>query len=272
MMDIKVHILHCGTVGVDASMIVNDGSKNPLAILRIFRGGKHRVWLPVSAYLIEHPKGLVLIDTGWHTDVRINQKKHLGWFHSLINKAELPQGQAITEQLAKLGYRPKDIDYVVFSHLHSDHVSGVQLVKDAQKILVSEEEWQDTIDNRINYIPSMWNGISFEKFKFSSSSYGPFGLSFDLFGDDSVIFVYTPGHTNGLAATIIKNNEKHILLTSDIAYSKEAWKQQLLSTLLTDKEKAKKSLHWVKEMSADPNCIEVVVNHDVNEQPKVITL
>lgn len=271
-MDIKVHILHCGTVGVDESMIINDGSKNPLAILRIFRGGKHRVWLPVSAYLIEHPKGLVLIDTGWHTDVRTYQKKHLGWFHHLINKAELPTGQAITEQLARLGYKPSDIDFLVFSHLHSDHVSGIQLVKDAKKILISQEEWQDTIDHKINYIPSMWQGIEFEKFSFSPSNYGPFNRSFDLFGDDSVVFVYTPGHTSGLAATIIQNQEKYLLLTSDIAYSKQAWQQQMLSTLLVDKEKAAESLQWVKQMGSDANCIEVVVNHDTEEVPRVISL
>ncbi|MGG0537711.1 MBL fold metallo-hydrolase [Priestia aryabhattai] len=34
--------------------------------------------LPVSTYLIEHPKGLVLIDTGWHTDMRDEQVKILG--------------------------------------------------------------------------------------------------------------------------------------------------------------------------------------------------
>lgn len=68
-MEVSVHIFHTGRVGIDKSMIIDDHSKNPLAMLRLFRGGKNRVWLPVSAYLIEHPKGLVLIDTGWHTDV-----------------------------------------------------------------------------------------------------------------------------------------------------------------------------------------------------------
>lgn len=158
------------------------------------------------------------------------------------------------------------------SHLHSDHVSGVQLVKNAKKILVSEKEWQDTIDHRINYIPGMWKGIDFEKFGFNTSEYGPYGQSFDLYGDDSVIFVHAPGHTNGLAATIIKNRGKYLLLTSDIAYSRQAWQEQTLSTLLVDKEKAKKSLQWVQQAGSDPDCIEVIVNHDADEQPKLIVL
>lgn len=53
--------------------------------------------LPVSAYLIEHPKGLVLIDTEWHRDVRENQIKHMSWKLNLASKARLHEGEAIDE-------------------------------------------------------------------------------------------------------------------------------------------------------------------------------
>ena len=39
-----------------------------------------KIWVPVSSYLIEHPKGLVLVDTGWHEEIRLNQKKTSGAF------------------------------------------------------------------------------------------------------------------------------------------------------------------------------------------------
>ena len=42
---------------------------------RSFRSKQHQIKIPVSVYLIEHPKGLVLIDTGWHTDNRTHQIK-----------------------------------------------------------------------------------------------------------------------------------------------------------------------------------------------------
>ena len=92
---------------------------------------KHQVALPVSTYLIEHPKGLILIDTGWHTDNRTKQLRNLS-FQYPINKADLPEGQAIHEQLIKLGYKPSDIDYILMSHMHCDHADGLRLVKQAK--------------------------------------------------------------------------------------------------------------------------------------------
>ncbi|MCW3122190.1 MAG: beta-lactamase, partial [Flavipsychrobacter sp.] len=186
---IKVHILHCGSARVDASLPFHEKTWNPISFTGMFRSNSHQVWLPVSAYLIEHPKGLVLIDTGWHTDVRVNQRKHLGTFHWIINKAALAEGEAIHEQLKKKGFAPSDIDYLVLSHLHADHVSGLKLVTGAKKILVSDIELKDATNNPMRYISSMWAGVNIETFSFEPSKYGPEKKSFDLFGDDSLIFV-----------------------------------------------------------------------------------
>ena len=87
--EIKIHVLQCGTVGTDETITDRSKSKNPYAYTGILRGNKHRVWIPVYVYLIEHPKGKVLIDTGWHSDVRENQKKHMSWKLNLASKAIL---------------------------------------------------------------------------------------------------------------------------------------------------------------------------------------
>lgn len=116
--------------------------------------------VPVSAYLIEHPKGLILCDTGWSTINRsqIGQLKNLG-IQRIVDKAILPKGQAISEQLKKLGYDTRDIDYILLSHLHCDHADGLSLVQDAKHVLVSEEEWFAANHDHINYLPHMWKGI-----------------------------------------------------------------------------------------------------------------
>ena len=270
-MSIKIHVLHCGAVRVDRSLPFREKSLNPIAYTGIFRKEAYQTWLPVSAYLIEHPKGLVLIDAGWHTDVRIDQKKHLGWLHHLINKARLPAGQAINEQLHQRGIKPKDLDFVVLSHLHSDHVSGIQLVKDARKILVSELEMLDTKKNRMGYVPSLWDGVRFDTFQFEKSEYGNEKFSFDLFGDDSIVFVSTPGHTRGLTSTLIQENGKFVLLCSDSGYARKSWEQMILPGVMVDKEKVISSLEWVRSMSQLPNCREVIANHDNDIKPHTIS-
>lgn len=258
----KIDILHCGRAQTSISIPFFGVQTNP----------DEKVWSPVSAYLIEHPKGLVLIDTGFHTDIRTNQDAYLGPIKNVILNAELPQGAAIHEQLQQRGIKPSDIDFLVLSHLHSDHVSGLKLVKDAKRILVSDIEWNDAQQINNSHLKSMWEGVDMETFQFQPSSYGPEKLAFDLFGDGTIIFVSTPGHTNGLASTIIKSKEKFVLLCSDVGYEKKSWEQMILPGKMTNQQKAKTSLNWVKEMSLDKNCLEVIANHDGNVDPHIIHL
>jgi glyoxylase-like metal-dependent hydrolase (beta-lactamase superfamily II) len=209
----KIEILHCGWARTSISIPFFGIETNP----------DEKVWSPVSAYLIEHPKGLVLIDTGFHTDIRTNQDAYLGPIKNVILEAELPEGAAIHEQLEQRGIKPSDIDFLVLSHLHSDHVSGLKLLKDAKKILVSDIEWNDALQINNPHLQSMWAGIKIETFRFLASPFGPEKLAFDLFEDETIIFVSTPGHTNGLASTIIKSDEKFVLLCSDVGYEKKSF-------------------------------------------------
>ena len=144
--------------------------------------------MPVSSYLIELNNKKILVDTGWHREIspngnydRIAQIKHMGLGHFLLNQGILPIGESITEQLERIKIFPQDLDFVILTHLHTDHASGLKQVKNAKKIIVSEEELQDTKDFPIRYAKSMFDGINFETFKFKKTGIGPVGESFDLF-------------------------------------------------------------------------------------------
>lgn len=62
---IKIHVLKCGSTIVDEALPLSDRSKNPLAYTGIGRTRSHKIEVPVTAYLIEHPKGLVLCAGGY---------------------------------------------------------------------------------------------------------------------------------------------------------------------------------------------------------------
>ncbi|MBO1198378.1 N-acyl homoserine lactonase family protein [Staphylococcus simiae] len=271
--DIKVHILHTGKVIVDEALPFNYKNNPPLAWTGLFRSKKHQIKIPVSVYLIEHPKGLILIDTGWHTDNRKHQLRNLS-FQYPINKAELPENQAVNEQLLKLGYQSSDIDFVLMSHMHCDHADGLRLVNDAQNILLSEEEYQAILKDKIHYLPHEWKDINLNTFKFENTGIGPKNKSFDLFGDGTIIMVWVPGHSKGLAATIIKNknSNRFVLLASDSGYASKSWEENILPGVLINKKDAQDSLEWIKQMANSENCIKAIANHDPKIKPHVIEL
>ncbi len=282
-MSVKIHVFHTGTVHVSKALPFKDAKKNPNPIQLTSitpYGRKNRIWLPVSAYLIEHPQGKLLVDTGWHREIspigqynRRAQIKHMGMGHFLLNQGMLPKGEAIVEQLSdSMSISPQDLDYVILTHLHTDHASGLRMVKGARHIIVSEEEIRDTKKYPIRYAKSMWDGVSFEPFQFSDTGIGPVGRSFDLFHDGSVELVQIPGHTSGLTAVKINVGDKYVLLFSDGGYAAKSWQEMIPPGTALDEKQALQSLAWIREASLNENCVESLANHDADIAPHVIEL
>ena len=147
MRDIRIHVLHCGRVCVSSYLPFGGKNCSLIKASGLTTRRKDRLWLPVSAYFIEHPKGRILVDTGWSWEVSPNgaydrnaQIRHMSLPLYFVNQGEIANGAAIHEQLRLLGIEPEDIDYVLLTHLDCDHASGVKQVKGAKHILVSADE------------------------------------------------------------------------------------------------------------------------------------
>lgn len=269
---IKVHILRCGEVGVDPAVPFRDVSKNPIAYTGICRSKRLRIWLPVTAYLIEHPKGKVLIDTGWHRDVRVNPIKHLSPLLYMASKPRLSEGQAVNEQLKKINIETNELDYVFVTHMDCDHASGLELVKDAKKIMISEEELKAINSSNIRYANRFWNEVKIESFKMNKAQIGPFNRAYDVFGDNTILLIDAKGHTKGNFVVMVKNNDKFILLTGDCGYAKESWENLRIPGPLHNKEDMIMSLKWIKDMAHKEECIGVFATHDPEIKESVISL
>ncbi|WP_368791025.1 N-acyl homoserine lactonase family protein [Companilactobacillus farciminis] len=269
---IKIHILHTGLVKVDRALPFHGEYRNPLAFTGLFRSEKNQVILPVSSYLIEHPHGLILIDTGWNKLVRQSNWKELGP-QVQINTGYLPMGWSVDERLAALGYKPSDIDYLLLSHLHCDHVSGLKQVKDAKNILVSEPELRIANKLPMVYLPHEWKGVNLQTYQYDHTDIGPFNESFDLFGDGSIVQIHTPGHASGMSATRIQGSDgKFVLLAADTGYSSMSWEKMLTPGICTSRKKAITSLGWVREQAHKDNCIAAIANHDTKVDQQTIEL
>lgn len=269
---IKIHVLHTGLVKVDKALPFHGQFRNPLAFTGLFRSEVNQVILPVSSYLIEHPRGLILIDTGWNKTIRKSNWQELG-LQMQINQGYLPAGWAIDERLAKLGYQPSNLDYVLMSHLHCDHASGMKLIKDVKNILVSKPEWQSANHLPLVYLPHEWQGVNVKTYNYEQTKIGPFNETFDLFGDGSVIQIHTPGHSAGLTSTLIKgSNGKYVLLATDVGYAQESWENMITPGICVNRNQAITSLGWVKEIAKNPNCLTALANHDPKVEQQTIQL
>lgn len=278
---IKIHVLHTGEVCVSPDLPFGGENCNLVKASGIFGKKEERLWLPVSVYLIEHPKAKILVDCGWNRDMSPNgtfdksaQIKSLGSrLLYLVNQGKIEKGAAVDEQLSKLGLKPSDLDYVLLTHLDCDHANGLSLVKDAKKILVSADEVTCAKKHSaVRYKSKWWRGVNLTEFEWNDTE-GPGGKSYDLFGDGSIELINIPGHADGLFAVKIKNEKgKYVLLFSDGGYAEKSWKEMITSGISLDKKNQKKSLEWIREQSMDENCLESLANHDPDVIPHTILL
>ena len=110
----KIHVMHTGEVRVSPYLPFGGDNCNMLKASGLTTPKNEQIWLPVSVYLIEHPKGLILVDTGWHRNMspegfydKKAQIKSLGsciLYH--VNQGRIPLGKAVDEQLSEMGIMP----------------------------------------------------------------------------------------------------------------------------------------------------------------------
>lgn len=262
---IKVHIMHTGTVKVDEQLTGQGKSINPLAFTGFMRSSKHRIEIPVSCYLIEHPKGNILVDTGFNNSVEGITFKEPGLVrNNKVAVPNVPMGATIDKKLNALGFSDKDIDYLILSHLDGDHAGGISLVQNAKNIIVSEPEYKASKKLSFRYNNKYWEDTKIKPFKFQKSPIGPENSSFDLFNDGSIILVHTPGHSKGLTSIIIKsfNDMSYIVLAADVGDQRSNWETMLLPGIIDNKTQAYFSLKWSQGLSYDKNCKGIYANHD----------
>ena len=272
----KIHALNCGYIRIHKDLLYGGGSIITDFRKAVMAPDSRRVTLPVFAYLIEHPAGLFLVDTGWSRDispkgvydpkaVRGVLPAHL----AALYRPYVPEGMAINEQLGSMGIRQEDINAVLITHLDPDHVSGLRSVSRAKRIVIPEDEayWSVRTKYRIRQPEHLWDIEGAERVFFRGHLLGPMHKAIDITGDGSIMMVNLPGHTDGLCGVIVRDGDKYVLLASDAAVSPRSWEKMEPPGLAADPALVRKSLRWIAETASDPACITVLCSHDKDIKP-----
>ncbi len=174
-----------------------------------------KVWIPVEAFLIVHPRGKVLFDTGFHPSVETNPEEHLGkdcyGVGPITIGYRMVHGQDVVSQIKKLGYSINDIDYVVNSHLHFEH-TGCNEFFSRSTFLIQKEELKEAYTRSKNEWAYRRKDFDLP-FKFRTVK-----GDYDIFGDRTVVILYTPGHTRGHQSLLVKLQSGPIILAADACY------------------------------------------------------
>lgn len=175
----------------------------------------------MNAFLIVHPAGLCLFDSG--QTARVREPRFHPWWHPFfrLSRFELSFRDEAAAKVRGLGYDPASVRWVVLSHLHTDHCGGIAAF-DAAEPVVSRQEWlraQGLRGRLRGYLPHHWPPVKPRLVDFGGGAVGPFPASVDLAGDGSLLVVPTPGHTPGHVGLLVRSGEQRYLLVGDMVHS-----------------------------------------------------
>lgn len=245
--------------------------RGPIARLRgLGLRSKPETWeaRPVPAYLAHHPGvGPILVDTGLHPSIVRDGRDNLGRSSSPHYRVE--EGRDIVSQLRERGVAPADVAVVVLTHLHEDHASAIEAFPEAL-FIVSTTEWEAATARRLpqlhGYRPSHYDfAFNYRTVDFDADfieSYGPFGRTFDLFGDGSVRLAYTPGHSAGHMSVILRLPRRDFVVVGDAAYDWRQFQGEAEPLMIEDEHNWRRSLRELQAFRRSFPYALMVPGHD----------
>ena len=280
-MGAKVHVLYCGYIKIAKYLTVSGGRFTVDIVKAATVPDRGRITLPVSTYLIEHNTGLYLVDTGLSREIspggKYNRKavesvlpKHLAaLYHPFV-----PLGMTVTEQLGARGIKLEDIKAVLITHLDADHAAGLRSLEKAQRIIIPEDEayWSVRTKYRMRQARNLWETTDYERLFYRGCQLGPMNRAIDVIGNESIMMVNLPGHTDGQAGVLVRDGNRSVLIAADAAFSPYNWENMCPAGLCADIALQKKTLEWIARTAADPACIQVLCSHDPGVQPQTIEI
>ncbi len=217
----RVHAIETGRVRVKASQLVGRG-RGLARRLAPLLDDEWSDWLPTYAFAVEHPDGVVLIDTGANAGLERLPRWHP--YFQLAVKFDVEPEQEAGAQLRALGVGPRDVKLIVLTHLHIDHDGGLAAFPDA-RVLVSPGERAAAagFKGRLNgYLPQRWpSHFDPEPLVFADEPYGPFARSRRLTADGALVALPTPGHTPDHISVALDDGDRRIVFVGDAAYSQD---------------------------------------------------
>jgi glyoxylase-like metal-dependent hydrolase (beta-lactamase superfamily II) len=220
------------------------------------------ITIPVPSYLITHPKGNVLFDTGIHCQAIHDPVGRLGEIAKVFVPRTQP-GEEIVSQLAQLRLTPDDITYVINSHFHFDHAGGNEFFP-RSTFLVQKPELDAARD------PVLRKKAFFDPKDFDHQlNYQAVTGEYDIFGDGSLVLFPTYGHTPGHQSLRIRATKgTELVLTGDACYTKINMDQDLLPSISFDESEMRRSLGKLRDLR-DKQGATIIYGHDPQQWQEI---
>ena len=245
---VRLYAMDCGTLAVkDADMFADDGAYKDVAKT-----------LVVPCYLIRHPKGDLVWDTGVPEQIADKPVD--------TGSETVTVTRKLTDQLKALGLTPADIEYLSVSHSHFDHIGNAGLFAGSTWI-VDPDEKAYAFRAEARKDPGFAAYAALEAAKTIAVGDEPY----DVFGDGAVQVIPAPGHTPGHTVLLVRLAKAGpVLLTGDMYHIAESRAARRVPRFNVDRAETLRSMDKVEAIAKETGAwvVREHVVEDFDKMPK----
>jgi N-acyl homoserine lactone hydrolase len=235
---VRMYVLDGGHAVLKDSSLLND-TEEP---------SSGPVELADPCFLIRHGRQWLLWDTGLPD--------------SLVGHPEsspmirLEKARSMTDQLQQIGLKPRQVDYLAFSHLHYDHTGTANLFKSATWILQRVElQYALGLPAPFSVVQSSFGAYRHAKKLEITGDY-------DVFGDGTVRILLTPGHTPGHECLLVRlAHEGPVLLSGDLFHQRISFEEGWVPRINANRSETLASIARVRDLIKNVHA-RLVIQHD----------
>lgn len=261
----KIHAIQTGQVQIKTRHVEARRGPRPARVLDVLIDRNWAPRLPISCYAIEHPDGLIVVDTGESSNA--NDPGYQPWWHPFTRTSErrwVEPAEEVGPQLRALGHEPAAVERVVMTHMHGDHAGGLSHFPNAEIVMSAREAKMATArDGPLNgYLNRHYpDWLEPTRLEFDRDSWEGFDASVLLTADGAVRLIPTPGHTLGHLSVVVDQGQHLVLIAGDASYSERALKEGVVDGVAQSEKLHRDTTRRLREL-CERRPVVVVPTHD----------
>lgn len=259
--DVKIHAIQTGSVAVKRSHRTNK-TAHFLTPIKISLDKQFTEFMPIWVWVIEHPEGVIVIDTGENAEImNADYFRPVGRMVTKYSKKnfkfQVQKENEIGYQLRQLGIRNDSIKNVVLTHLHIDHTDGIKDFPNVE-IILNEDEYRKPSGHFPELVPTWFkpNTVAYK-----NDFIEIFDKAYPLTRAEDMLLISTNGHTKHHSSVLFKTDDCHILFAGDVCYNQDQLISNDLPGINVNYKESRKTYNNIKTYGQLHNLI-FLPSHD----------
>jgi glyoxylase-like metal-dependent hydrolase (beta-lactamase superfamily II) len=251
----RIHALNTGSMTVKQSYVEGKGHSRLSRLTSVLFDPKFHTPIPIYTWVIEHPEGTIVIDTG--ETAQVNDPSYFPAYQrpywTSQYRFHITPEDEIGPQLRRRGIEPESVRWVIMTHAHFDHSDGLYHFPNAT-FLFSRKEYEDTqIYRSMRFaFPDKWpQWLIPQLIDYVPERIGPFEQSYTVTKAGDVRIVPTPGHTMGHQSVLLTTDTETIFFGGDTSFDLRSLEQDIIDAPAYNSDATLLTRQRIKDFALD---------------------